>query len=95
MVMDEAVIHSEPSSATISPCACLPPGLLVEHFESQVLGSRVTIPGPDDEMKSTFAKALLRLRNSTNPSSGPVHHVGSLQVTRALVVLQHHHQLEC
>lgn len=30
-----------------------------------VLGGRVTIPGPDDEVKATFAKALLKLAGFT------------------------------
>ena len=37
-----------------------------------MLGNSVTITGPDDEVKATFAKALLKLRISTSPQSRPV-----------------------
>jgi hypothetical protein len=39
---------------------------------NDVLGDSFTIPGTNDEVKATFAKALLRLRIITSPQSGPV-----------------------
>ena len=44
---------------------------------NDVLGDSFTIPGTNDEVKATFAKALLRLRIITSPQSGPV-----AQITR-------------
>ena len=44
---------------------------------NDVLGDSFTIPWTNDEVKATFAKALLRLRIITSPQSGPV-----AQITR-------------
>ena len=46
-----------------------PEVLLLEQFESQVLGGRVSIPGPDDEVKATFAQPLSSWRGSPSTAS--------------------------